>query len=105
MARRSFLKDMHHFREVWQKAMKELDEQQAKLIEACPYETKLAIATFVFSAIDKHMKEGGSFRYLIYDRLGFNADAYAPLFRAGGMDISNMSNDHQASAVETAKGE
>ena len=31
----------------------------------------------------------GTFRYLIYDRMGFGPDAYEPLYRAGGMAINN----------------
>lgn len=53
------------------------------------YEDKLKIVAWVFENIVAHAKEGGSFRYLIYTRLGFGADAYVPLYTAGGMDISN----------------
>ena len=35
-----------------------------------------------------HAKEGGSYRYLIYDRLGFGMEAYVPLCE-DGMTISN----------------
>lgn len=59
------------------------------LVENCDYETKLAVTAWVFKNIVEHAKEGGSYRYLIYDRLGFDADAYVPLFEAGGMEISN----------------
>jgi len=31
----------------------------------------------------------GSFRYLIYDKLGFGYEAYVPLYESGGMDITN----------------
>lgn len=61
----------------------------AKLVEECPYETRLAITSWVFKHIVEHAKEPGSFRYLIYDRLGFDFDAYVPLYCAGGMTISN----------------
>lgn len=60
-----------------------------KLIEDCDYETKLAIVAWAFGHIVDHAAEGGSFRYLIYDRLGFGPDAYVPLYNAGGMTISN----------------
>lgn len=60
-----------------------------KLVEECPYETKLAVTAWVFRNIVDHAKEGGSYRYLIYDRLGFGTDAYVPLYEAGGMEISN----------------
>lgn len=64
-----------------------------KLVEHCSYEVKLAITAWVFSKVNDHMKEGGSFRYLIYHRMGFDGDAYVPLYCAGGMNISNACND------------
>jgi hypothetical protein len=60
-----------------------------KLVEECPYETKLAVTAWVMKHIVEHAKEGGSYRYLIYERLGFSLDAYVPLYDAGGMEISN----------------
>lgn len=63
----------------------ELDE----LLEKCDYDTKLAVVAWVFKHIVDHAEQGGTFRYLIYDRLGFSPDAYVPLYEAGGMDISN----------------
>lgn len=59
-----------------------------KLVEECPYEIKLAVTRWVMKHILDHAKEGGSYRYLIYDRLGFEMDAYAPLLDSG-MQISN----------------
>lgn len=44
---------------------------------------------FVFKSIVDNVKEGGTFRYLIYDRLGFGTEAYTPLYLAGGMYINN----------------
>ncbi len=66
-----------------------IDETYPKLVAECPYETKLAVTAWVMGAIVDHAKEGGSFRYLIYDRLGFGPDAYVPLCNAGGLTISN----------------
>ncbi len=66
-----------------------IKENYPKLVAAVPYEMKLAVTAWVFEQIVAHAKEGGSFRYLIYDRLGFNNDAYVPLYSAGGMEISN----------------
>lgn len=37
----------------------------------------------------------GSFRFLIYDKLGFDLDAYVPLYHAGGMDITNAIFDSE----------
>lgn len=59
-----------------------------KLVADCDYDTKLAITQWVMKHIVDHAKEGGSYRYLIYDRLGFNMDAYGALLD-DGMTISN----------------
>lgn len=53
------------------------------------YTQRLAATTVIFETICQHARSEGTFRYLIYDRLGFNTDAYALLYRAGGMNISN----------------
>lgn len=48
----------------------------------------------VFKILSKYIKEGGgSYRYLIYDKFGFGSEAYAPLYEAGGMIITNLIND------------
>jgi hypothetical protein len=60
-----------------------------KLVDECPYETRLAVTAQVFRSLCTHAREGGSFRFLIYDRLGFDSDAYSVLYLAGGMVISN----------------
>jgi len=60
-----------------------------KLVENCDYNTKLAVTAWVFKNVVDHANEGGSFRYLIYNRLGFALDAYVPLCEAGGMEITN----------------
>lgn len=60
-----------------------------RLADECPYMTRLAITAQVFEAIVAHGNEPGSFRHLIYDRLGFKGDAYQPLYEAGGMVITN----------------
>ena len=67
-------------------------ETWPQLVENCDYETKLAVTAWVFKHVLAHALEGGSFRYLIYDRLGFGPDAYVPLYNAGGMTISNEFN-------------
>lgn len=65
--------------------MNEFDDLVAKY----DYQTKLDIAAWVISKIDEHGAEPGSFRNLIYGRLGFGPDAYVPLYEAGGMNITN----------------
>lgn len=51
--------------------------------------TRLEFAVEFMEAIVAHAKEGGSFRALIYHRMGFGPEAYAPLYSAGGMFFSN----------------
>ena len=45
--------------------------------------------TWIFDKLYEHLQEGGTFRYLIYDRMGFGESAYVPLCKAGGVYISN----------------
>ena len=59
-----------------------------EIVKKCDYDTKLAITQWVFKHIVDHAEDGGSYRYLIYERLGFSTDAYAPLLD-DGMTISN----------------
>ena len=74
------------------KRTKEIETTYPDLVSKCDYDTRLAITAHVFEKILEHAKEGGSFRYLIYERLGFGPDAYLPLYQAGGMVISNEFN-------------
>ena len=38
---------------------------------------------------EKLIKDIGTFRYLIYDKMGFKENVYRPLYEAGGMAINN----------------
>jgi len=51
-------------------------------------ETKIALTAWVMKHIVDHARDGGSFRYLIYDRLGLDMSAYVPLC-SDGIVISN----------------
>jgi len=64
------------------------DEEMQRLVEECDYDTRLAVTAWVMKAICDHAKRSGSYRYLIYERLGFDFDAYSALY-PDGMDISN----------------
>ncbi|HEV8364603.1 MAG TPA: hypothetical protein VGQ52_13905 [Gemmatimonadaceae bacterium] len=68
---------------------RQLDEDYPKLVAACPYETRLAVACWVVKSIVDHARDGGTYRYLIYERLGFGPDAYAPMQMSGALTISN----------------
>jgi hypothetical protein len=80
---------LNDMKAVFAERKKDIDERFPQLVADCPYETRLAIAAWVFRHVVDHAKDGGTFRYLIYDRLGFDSDAYMPLYLAGGMTISN----------------
>jgi len=48
---------------------------------------------WVFQQINNHIRDGGSFRVLIYDRLEYTGPGdYSTLYLAGGMNISNACN-------------
>lgn len=64
-------------------------EDYDELVSKYDDQTKLDIAAWVISKIDEHGNDPGSFRHLIYDRLGFGPEAYVPLYSAGGMNITN----------------
>jgi hypothetical protein len=61
-----------------------------ELVQKADYDTRLAITAWVCKHILDHAKDGGSYRYLIYDRLGFKEDSYMVLQMAGALDISNL---------------
>lgn len=44
---------------------------------------------WVFKKIVENDKKNGTFRYLIYDTMGFDENAYYELYTAGGMYITN----------------
>jgi hypothetical protein len=84
---------------------KELDDDMAKLADECDSETKIAVTQWVMKHIVEHAHDGGSFRYLIYDRLGFGPEAYVPLC-SFGMTISNEFDLHQKEKItEVVKAE
>jgi hypothetical protein len=72
---------------------KKIDSDMEKLVDDCDNETKIAVTRWVMKNIVEHADDGGSFRYLIYDRLGFDMDAYVPLYDFG-MTISNEFDLH-----------
>jgi len=70
------------------KAYAEHDKHLDNLVETCDNELKIAVVKWAMKHIVEHAKEGGSYRTLIYDRLDFGPDAYAPLC-GDGITISN----------------
>ena len=91
----------------WLEASQELEQlrleanaQMDEMAEECPSELKLAVTRWVMKHIVDHAKEGGSYRYLIYDRLGFGPEAYVPLLD-DGMFISNEFDVEQMNKIKT----
>lgn len=70
------------------KAFNERGKELDDLVKSCDPETKLAVTRWVMKHIVDHACEGGSLRYLIYDRLGFGPEAYSFLC-SDGLTISN----------------
>ena len=79
--------------------MAERENDLDKLAETCDYDMKLAVTRWVMKHIAAHGAEGGSYRYLIYERLGFGPDAYAPLCSDGLF----ISNEFDAEALPNAR--
>lgn len=50
---------------------------------------RIKIVADTFRAIVEFAHEGGTFRGLIYEKLGLSENAYTPLYLAGGMTITN----------------
>ena len=71
-----------------QQAFKDIDAEYLKMAEECDPELRLAVTKWAMKHIVEHARDGGSYRYLIYDRLGFGPEAYAPLC-SDGLTISN----------------
>lgn len=69
-------------------AFDEADKELEKMADECDPTLKLAVTKWVMKHIVEHATEGGSYRYLIYERLGFGPEAYAPLC-SDGLTISN----------------
>lgn len=76
-----------------------VEDWAQKLVDESDYDTRLAITAWVIKNIVDHAEDPGSFRHLIYDRLGFDMDAYMPLYASGGMTISNEFDIKQMDAI------
>lgn len=68
----------------------------------------IEVVAWVFRHVAEHMRVGGSYRYLIYDRMGYGPEAYQPLYEAGGQAISNafceLAEFKHANATDEALG-
>lgn len=75
---------VENLNQAYEEREKELDD----LVKSCDPEIKLAVTKWVMKHIVEHAQNGGSYRYLIYERLGFGPEAYVPLCD-DGLTISN----------------
>jgi hypothetical protein len=64
---------------------------QSIVWENLSYADRLEICEFIFKKITA--EPPCSFRRLIYSRLGFEENAYCPLYYSGGMTITNAISD------------
>lgn len=81
------------------KLLQNRNDDLDKLAEECPNELKLAVTKWAMKHIVEHAKSGGSYRYLIYNRMGFGPEAYAPLCDDG----LTISNEFDMEQMETIK--
>lgn len=58
---------------------------------------------WMFDRLFDHMLLGGSFRYLIYNRMGLTRKDYETLLNAGGLLISNALNEARDRKVKSLK--
>jgi hypothetical protein len=65
-----------------------------------PQDTKLALCAWFMEKCAEHAREGGSFRSLIYGRMGFGLEAFLPLYLAGGMELAHHFNFVEATAAD-----
>jgi hypothetical protein len=71
-----------------QEVFKAIDEDYDRMAANCESELKLAVTRWAMKHIVEHARDGGSYRVLIYNKLGFGPEAYGPLL-SDGMVISN----------------
>ena len=64
-------------------------KRQEQVVAEMDYNLKMDVVAWTMRKICEHARDGGTYRYLIYDRMGFQPDAYAVLMEAGGMEICN----------------
>lgn len=71
----------------------DIDVRFPKLVAAVDEETRLAIACWTVERICENWRLGGTYRYLLYDLMGFGPEAYGAMQWAGMLDIHNALPD------------
>lgn len=87
-----FKKVIEELGKVFREAVKREQEMAEQYWNSLPEDQRLLVAVYIFKKLHEHFMEGGSYRYLIYDRLGFSIEsgAYGSLQAAGALDIHNF---------------
>lgn len=85
----SFKNALDEAGKAFREMMAESQQRNDKIWEEMSYEQRLAAADYIFRKITEHAEGGGTYRFLIYERLGFEPDAYAVLQCAGALGVSN----------------
>lgn len=74
-----------------------------EIFESLDYEQRLFVAFHIFKQFyENEFVDEGSYRHLIYNKLGFSTDAYAALIDSGLMSLHNniYTHDHILSAIK-----
>jgi len=74
----------------YREAMEEFRKEAEKFWSSLSYEEKLYAVAHVSRVLCEHAREGGTYRYLIYERFGFDFDSYAVLQWSGLLEIHNL---------------
>jgi hypothetical protein len=73
-----------------ERAIAEFGVKSKQMFDSLEYEQRLCVAYHVFAQLhDNEFIDKGSYRHLIYTKLGFSTDAYAPFIDSGLMNIHN----------------
>lgn len=86
----------------------DIDARYPALVATAPARLRLDAVIACVRALFRHAREGGSYRFLIYERLEFGPDAYMPLCDAGlalsnDLEIDPGVPDPLASTEDSAK--
>jgi hypothetical protein len=70
--------------------IREYESAAEKLYNSLSYDDKMMVAFHVFKQFyDNEFNDNGSYRHLIYTKLGFTTDAYATLMDSGLLSLHN----------------
>lgn len=84
------MQELAEISERFQAAMKEDEERQEQYWNSLTKEQQLMVFCAISRRIlDGEIKQGGSYRYVLYNVFGFGPEAYVPAQCAGYMEIHN----------------